>query len=88
MSVLLALAVQVAAQPPSGEKMTRARLNAMADDRRAPCKWLVLRGRQIVFRGNPDADPDKLECVLTKMSAAIEAADRAPGSHEHVPEDQ
>ncbi|MBI0474587.1 hypothetical protein D9601_04320 [Sphingomonas sp. MA1305] len=73
MSLLLALAMQVATQPNSlRHKVTPASLNAIADRCHAPRAWLTLRGRQIVFRGNPDADPVKIECVLKKMSAAIQ----------------
>ncbi|MBB6506277.1 hypothetical protein F4693_003277 [Sphingomonas endophytica] len=72
MSVLLALAMQVAAQPsPVRPKMTRADLNAMADACQAPRKWVVLRANEIVFRANPDADQAKIECMLKKISAVV-----------------
>ncbi|WP_230481468.1 hypothetical protein [Sphingomonas sp. Leaf21] len=72
MSVLLALALQVAAQPTKPQRqVSRADLNAMADACHAPRNWLVLRGREVVFRGNPDADFAKIECVLKKVSAVV-----------------
>ena len=72
MSVLLALALQVAAQPTKARhKVTPADLNAMADSCHAPREWLALRGREVVFRGSPDADYAKIECVLRKVSAVV-----------------
>jgi hypothetical protein len=76
-SALLALAIQVAAQPsPQGRKMSRARLNVIADGCRAPRKWLKLRGREVVFLADPDGDQTKIACVLRKMNAAIDDANR------------
>jgi hypothetical protein len=52
--------------------MNQARLNALADACRAPRDWLELRGREVVFKADPDADYAMIECVLTKLSAAID----------------
>lgn len=72
MSLLLALALQVAAQPTRPQRqVSQADLNAMADACRAPRSWLVLRGREVVFRGSPNADFIKIECVLKKVSAVV-----------------
>lgn len=72
MSVLFALAMQVAAQPTRPRhQVSQADLNAMADARHAPRSWLVLKGREIVFLGSPDADFAKIECVLKKVSAVV-----------------
>jgi len=76
MSVLFALAMQVAAQPaPSRRRVTQADLNSMADACHAPRAWLMLRGREVVFRGSPNADYGKVECVLKKISAVVPMTD-------------
>lgn len=72
MSVLLALAMQVAAQPiPSVPAITVGDLNAMADACRAPREWLELRGNEIVFRASPNEDEAKIVCVLKKIDAVV-----------------
>jgi hypothetical protein len=88
-SALLALAIQVAAQRSSSRAaMSQARLNAMADACRAPRQWLALRGRELVFRANPDADQAKIECVLKKMDAAIDATNRDLVGNEQASEEK
>jgi hypothetical protein len=88
-SALLALAIQIAAQPSSPRAaMSQARLNAMADACRAPRKWLELRGRELVFRASPAADQRKIECVLKKMDAATDADNRNLVGNERVSEEK
>ena len=73
MTALLALAIQVAAQPSSSRpKMIPDGLNAIADACHAPRKWLELRGQQVVFGADPDADYAKIECLLTKILAVTD----------------
>ncbi|WP_375421840.1 hypothetical protein [uncultured Sphingomonas sp.] len=89
MSGLLALAIQVAAQPSLQRgKMSQARLDLMADACRAPRKWLELRGRETVFRADPDADYAKIECVLKKMSGAVDASNLAIVGNAEVSEEK
>ena len=68
--------------------MSRARLNVIADGCRAPRKWLKLRGREIVFRADPDADYAKIECVLKKMSGAVDASNLAIVGNAEVSEEK
>ena len=78
MSVLLALALQVAAQPSLPlRKVNQADLNAMADACNAPRTWLTLRDREVVFRGSSNADFAKVQCVIKKMSAAVPMSNMA-----------
>ncbi|KQN93895.1 hypothetical protein ASE95_03060 [Sphingomonas sp. Leaf231] len=71
MTLSLALAMQVAAQPAQPRReVKQADLNAMADACHAPRKWLYLKGREVVFAASPDADYDTVACVLGKVSAA------------------
>ncbi len=69
MTLSLALAMQVAAQP--AHRVTQADLNAMADACHAPRKWLRLKGREVVFGASPDADYATIECVLRKVSKVV-----------------
>ena len=80
MSALIALAMH-SAMPMSSPsaKDIAARLDAIAKTCGVPRRWLVQRGREIVFKGPPDGDPAKLECVMKKMSAMIDAANRGIG---------
>jgi len=72
MTLSLALAMQVAAQPAQPRrKVKQADLNATADACHAPRKWLQLKGREVVFGASPDADYDTIECVLRKVSAVV-----------------
>jgi hypothetical protein len=88
MSALLALAMQVAAQPSSPPpKLSRARLDTMADACRAPRKWLALRGNEILFRGRPDANQHKIECVLKKISAVVAASNLGFAGNEEITEE-
>ncbi len=80
MSVLFAIALQTAVRS-SRPAVDQSLLDGISDACRAPRKWLLLRGREIVFRGDPNGDPVKLECMLRRMSALIETQKVAPAGH-------
>ena len=89
MSVMFALAMQVASQPArSRRQVTQADLNAMADACRAPRAWTKIEGRRVVFRGSPNADYAKIECVLTKISAVVPMSDMAFIGNAQAPKDK
>ncbi len=90
MSALLALAVQAATLPHSSSRrqMSQARLNAMADACHAPRKWVELRGREVVFKANPDAEYKKIECMLRKISAVVDMPNIDFVGNEQISEDK
>ncbi|MEG8038530.1 hypothetical protein QP166_03930 [Sphingomonas sp. LR60] len=72
MSVVLALALQAAAQPTGPRhKVSQADLNAMADACHAPRTSLVLTEHSVLFRSSPDADLAKIDCLVRKVSAVV-----------------
>lgn len=72
MSVLVALAMQVAAQPAQRRReVTQADLHAMADACHVPHEAVVMNGSEVVFRGGPNVDFTQTECVLRKVSAVV-----------------
>lgn len=78
MSLLLALTDSATMQAgPSGRNMSQKSLDAISDACHAPRQWLVLKGSEIVFRGDPDADYAKILCVLQKVSATGSLRDLA-----------
>ncbi|GAA0671442.1 hypothetical protein FHT00_001893 [Sphingomonas insulae] len=90
MSALLALAVQAASQPrsPTRRRISQTRLNAMADACHAPRNWVELRGREVVFKANPDSDLTKIECVLGKISAVVDMTNIGLVGNEQAPKDK
>ncbi|MDR6789604.1 hypothetical protein J2Y58_002977 [Sphingomonas sp. BE138] len=72
MSVLVALAMQVAAQPSQRRhEVTQADLHAMADACHVPRDTVVMNGSVVVFRSGPNVDFTQTECVLRKVSAVV-----------------
>ena len=100
MSVLLALAMQVATQPPvtrprtrrpkpaAAAPVTQATLDGWSKECRTPRKWLELKDNEIIMRGSPDSDETKLRCVLEKMSAATSPRTNSLIGNAPVSEDQ
>jgi len=75
-SVVLAIALQVAAQAPSRNPAgtqanasgpTQADLDGVTDTCGVPHRWLTRKKREIVFDAGRNADFTKIQCVIAKV---------------------
>ena len=71
MSVMLALALQAGAQQiPAKRKVSQSLLDVATDACHAPRKWLKhMSGDEVQFAPSPDAEYDKIYCVLKRLDA-------------------
>jgi hypothetical protein len=69
MNILLALAVQAAAQQAAPTiSVVQRTLDAITDACHAPRSWLTHRGgNEVVLSASPDADYNMLSCVIDRL---------------------
>ncbi len=70
----LVMALAAPSAPARQAMPTQASLDAVSAACHAPRAWLEMRGREIVFKADPEDDDTKIGCVLTAISKMVSSS--------------
>ncbi|WP_066479488.1 MULTISPECIES: hypothetical protein [unclassified Sphingomonas] len=85
----LQAAAQVAALETQSVEVTQTELDAMTDFCNAPRHWLRhLGGEEVAFQPSPEAEFEKVDCVLKRLRASIIPTKLGFVGNEEVPEEK